>query len=112
MAVTRRIPRWSDLAPLLQFDVELNRRRARLSRVGDIYDLRKIAKRRTPTAAFDYVDGAAQAELTYDGNRKAFDDIELTPAILAGSADVDLSAEVAGRTSTCPSELRRPASPA
>ncbi|WP_151952715.1 alpha-hydroxy acid oxidase [Brevibacterium sp. Marseille-P9724] len=98
MAVIRRIPRWSDLAPLLQFDVELNRRRARLSRVGDIYDLRKIAKRRTPTAAFDYVDGAAQAELTYDGNRRAFDDIELTPAILAGSADVDLSAEVAGRT--------------
>ncbi len=98
MAVIRRIPRWSDLAPLLQFDVELNRRRARLSRVGDIYDLRKIAKRRTPTAAFDYVDGAAQAELTYDGNRRAFDDIELTPAILAGSADVDLSADVAGRT--------------
>lgn len=102
MAVTRRIPRWSDLAPLLQFDVELNRRRARLSRVGDIYDLRKIAKRRTPTAAFDYVDGAAQAELTYDGNRKAFDDIELTPAILAGSADVDLSAEVAGRAFDLP----------
>lgn len=102
MAVTRRIPRWSDLAPLLQFDVELNRRRARLSRVGDIYDLRKIAKRRTPTAAFDYVDGAAQAELTYDGNRKAFDDIELTPAILAGSADVDLSAEVAGRNFNLP----------
>ena len=102
MAVTRRIPRWSDLAPLLQFDVEFNRRRARLSRVGDIYDLRKIAKRRTPTAAFDYVDGAAQAELTYDGNRKAFDDIELTPAILAGSADVDLSAEVAGRTFDLP----------
>lgn len=98
MAVIRRFPRWSDLAPLLQFDVELNRRRARLSRVGDIYDLRKIAKRRTPTAAFDYVDGAAQAELTYDGNRRAFDDIELTPAILAGSADVDLSADVAGRT--------------
>lgn len=102
MAVTRRIPRWSDLAPLLQFDVELNRRRARLSRVGDIYDLRKIAKRRTPTAAFDYVDGAAQAELTYDGNRKVFDDIELTPAILAGSADVDLSAEVAGRNFNLP----------
>lgn len=70
--------------------------------MGDIYDLRKIAKRRTPTAAFDYVDGAAQAELTYDGNRKAFDDIELTPAILAGSADVDLSAEVAGRTFDLP----------
>lgn len=70
--------------------------------MGDVYDLRKIAKRRTPTAAFDYVDGAAQAELTYDGNRKAFDDIELTPAILAGSADVDLSAEVAGRTFDLP----------
>lgn len=102
MAVSRRIPRWSDLAPLLQFDVELNRRRARLSRVGDIYDLRKIGKRRTPTAAFDYVDGAAGAELTYDGNRKAFEDIELTPAILAGSADVDLSADVAGRTFDLP----------
>lgn len=70
--------------------------------MGDIYDLRRIAKRRTPTAAFDYVDGAAQAELTYDGNRRAFDNIELTPAILAGSADVDLSADIAGRTFDLP----------
>ncbi|MCK1802144.1 alpha-hydroxy-acid oxidizing protein [Brevibacterium sp. R8603A2] len=102
MAVTRRLPRWQELAPLLQFDLTLNRRRARLSRVGDIADLRAIARRRTPRAAFDYVDGAAGAERTHQGNRAAFDDLVLTPAILAGNAEVDLSTTIAGRRSALP----------
>lgn len=102
MAVTRRLPRWEDLAPLLQFDVNLNRRRARLSRVGDVSDLRRIAKRRTPQAAFDYVDGAAGAEHTYRGNRAAFDEVVLTPAILAGNAATDLHTTIAGREFAMP----------
>ncbi|GAA2006477.1 alpha-hydroxy acid oxidase [Brevibacterium samyangense] len=102
MATIRRFPRWADLAPLMQFDLELNPRRARLNRVGDIYDLRAIAKRRTPTAPFDYVDGGAQGEFTYRGNREVFEDLEFTPAILAGNADVDLTAKVAGHEYAMP----------
>lgn len=86
----------------MQFDLELNPRRARLNRVGDIYDLRAIAKRRTPTAPFDYVDGGAQGEFTYRGNREVFEDLEFTPAILAGNADVDLTAKVAGHEYAMP----------
>lgn len=102
MAVTRRRPRWQELAPLLQFDITPNRRQARLSRVGDVHDLRTIARRRTPRAAFDYVDGAAGAEHTARGNRAAFDELVLTPAILAGSAEVDLTASIAGREFALP----------
>lgn len=102
MAQTRRFPRYKDLAPLLQFDVNFNARRARLSRVGDIDDLRRIAQRRTPTGPFDYVDGAAQDETTHRGNRAAFRALEFVPAILAGSADVDVSTTIAGVHSRLP----------
>lgn len=102
MATTRRFPRYRDLAPLLKFDVDFNPRRHRLSRVGDISDLRAIAKRRTPTGPFDYVDGGAQDEWTYRGNREAFENLEFDPAILAGSDHVDLSTTIAGVESALP----------
>ena len=102
MALQRHFPRVSDLAPLMKFDVNFNPRKARLSRVGDIYDLRAIAKKRTPQGPFDYVDGAAQGEYTSRGNREVFENLEFTPAILAGNADVDLSATIAGRTYSMP----------
>ena len=61
-----------------------------------------IAKRRTPTPAFDYVDGAAQRELTAGRTREAFDAVELLPRILHGTEKVDLSATIAGGTSSLP----------
>ena len=55
----------ADLAPLVRFKkLDLNGRRRRLSKAHTIADLRAIAKRRTPKGAFDYTDGAAEAELS------------------------------------------------
>ena len=102
MALRRRIPRWSDLRPLMQFDVQRNRRQQRLSRVSSVEDLRRIAKRRTPTGPFDYVDGAAESEVTHRDNRAAFADLEFVPAILAGNDELDLTARVAGETFRLP----------
>ncbi|MCT1830622.1 alpha-hydroxy acid oxidase [Brevibacterium luteolum] len=102
MALRRRIPRWNDLRPLMQFDVQLNRRQQRLSRVSSIEDLRKIAKRRTPTGPFDYVDGAAESEVTHRSNREAFAELEFVPAILAGNDQLDLTASVAAETFRLP----------
>ena len=48
------------------------------------------------------VDGAAGAEHTARGNRAAFDELVLTPAILAGSAEVDLTDSIAGREFALP----------
>jgi L-lactate dehydrogenase (cytochrome) len=52
--VERRLPQWSELRPLLQFEPPaLDRRAARLARAADLWDLRRIARRRTPRPAFD-----------------------------------------------------------
>lgn len=99
----RRFPRVSELRPLLQFEPPtLDRRGARLAHAADVWDLRAIAKRRTPRPAFDYVDGAAQRELTASRTREAFDAVELLPRILHGTEKVDLSTTIAGGSSSLP----------
>ncbi|HLS15791.1 MAG TPA: alpha-hydroxy acid oxidase [Beutenbergiaceae bacterium] len=95
--VRRRIPRPRDLAPLLQFKrPDLNARRRRLAAALTIEDLRVIARRRTPRAAFDYTEGAAEGELSLARARQAFRDVEFHPAILRNVAAVDTSATVLG----------------
>ncbi|MBI5161521.1 MAG: alpha-hydroxy-acid oxidizing protein [Micrococcales bacterium] len=95
--VDRRIPRWRDLAPLMQFKrPELDPVERRLSRALTIADLRRIAKRRTPTAPFDYTDGSAEQELSISRARQAFEDIEFHPAILRDVSRVDTGWEVLG----------------
>lgn len=81
---------------------ELNARRRRLQRALTVEDLRSIAKRRTPTAAFDYTDGAAEAEISLTRARSAFRDIEFHPQVLRDVAEVDMGVEVLGRRSTLP----------
>jgi L-lactate dehydrogenase (cytochrome) len=81
---------------------DLNARRRRLSAALTIADLRAIAKRRTPTAAFDYTDGAAEGELSLSRARQAFEDIEFHPRVLRDVSEVDTTATVFGGTSALP----------
>ena len=93
----RRIPRPRDLAPLIQFKKpELNGTKRRLAAALTIDDLRRIAKRRTPKAAFDYTDGAAEEELSLARARQAFLDIQFHPTILRNVAEVDTGWDVLG----------------
>src|SRR6478736_834263 len=97
MKMQRRAPRPKDLAPLLKFKgVELDGRTRRLAKAHTIADLRLIAKRRTPKGAFDYTDGAAEAELSLNRARRAFRDIEFHPAILRDVSTVDTGWDVLG----------------
>lgn len=99
----RQLPQLSELRPLMQFSrPRLDRRAARLESAADIGDLRRIAKRRTPRPAFDYVDGAAGQELTAQRTREAFAATEMLPRILHGTASADLSVQIAGSTSALP----------
>jgi L-lactate dehydrogenase (cytochrome) len=68
----------------------------RLSKALTIEDLRTLAKRRTPKAAFDYTDGAAEEELSLNRARQAFRDIEFHPTILRDVAAVDTGRQVLG----------------
>ena len=69
----RQLPRPHDLRPLMQFKrPTVNPARRRLDAALTAGDLRRIAKRRTPKAAFDYADGAAEAEISLTRARCAF----------------------------------------
>jgi L-lactate dehydrogenase (cytochrome) len=95
--IHRRLPRINDLAPLLRFKApELNAKKRRLESALTIQDLRAIAKRRTPKAAFDYTEGAAEAEISLARARQAFEDIEFHPAILRDVSTVSTGWDVLG----------------
>ena len=98
-----QLPQFSELLPLMKFKLPtLDRRAARLSSAANVWDLRAIAKRRTPTPAFDYVDGAAQSETTLNRSYEAFKNVQLIPKILHSTPEVDLSTTIAGRKSSLP----------
>jgi len=101
--LNRQMPDIKELVSLMRFKMpSLDRRSARLASAADVWDLRKIAKRRTPTSAFDYVDGAAGREITASRARQVFDSVELLPRILHGTAHSDLSTTIAGGESALP----------
>ncbi|MFJ4036498.1 alpha-hydroxy-acid oxidizing protein [Microbacterium sp. NPDC090007] len=101
--VQRQLPRVGELLELMQFKKpELDARRRRLDAALTIADLRTIAQRRTPKAAFDYTDGAAEGEISLDRARRAFEDVEFHPDILRPAADVDTSCQILGGPSALP----------
>ncbi len=96
--VKRQFPNPKDLLPLMQFKKpELNAKKRRLDSAHTIYDLRAIAQRRTPKAAFDYTEGAAEAEISLARARQAFEDIEFHPGILRDVSAVDTGWDVLGK---------------
>jgi L-lactate dehydrogenase (cytochrome) len=101
--VQRRIPRPSELAPLLRpapFVRDATVRR--LDKAASIADLRAIARRRTPRAVFDYTDGAADGELSLNRARDAFSRVEFTPTVLRDVSHVDTTREILGQRSALP----------
>jgi L-lactate dehydrogenase (cytochrome) len=103
MPVKRRVPTVRDLAPLIKFKrPQLNATKRRLDAAFTIDDLRRIAKRRTPKAAFDYTDGAADDELSIARARQAFRDIEFHPAILRDVTNVTAGWNVLGQPVVLP----------
>jgi L-lactate dehydrogenase (cytochrome) len=74
----------------------------RLSDCHNIEDFRRLAKQRLPWPVFDYIDGAADDELTKARNTAAFADCDLVPDVLAGVETVDPSVTIMGRKSALP----------
>jgi L-lactate dehydrogenase (cytochrome) len=103
MAVKRRMPKARELAPLMQFKrPQFDATKRRLDAAMTIDDLRRIAKRRTPKAAFDYTDGAAEDELSIQRARQAFRDIEFHPTILRDVSNVTAGWNVLGQPVVLP----------
>jgi L-lactate dehydrogenase (cytochrome) len=71
-------------------------------RAVNINDLRKMAKRRLPRVIFDYIDGAADGEVTMRENSRAFDDVIFRPHNAIANAPCNLRTSVLGQTIELP----------
>jgi len=73
-----------------------------LSRCHNFHDFRRLAQQRLPGPIFDYIDGAADDEVTYRRNTASFERCDLVPNVLRGVGDVDLSVTVMGQKLAMP----------
>ena len=70
----------------------------RLRDCHNIHDFRRLARRRLPAPIFNYIDGAADDEVTHQRNTESFADCDLVPNVLHGvekNSDPTLAEEVA-----------------
>jgi isopentenyl diphosphate isomerase/L-lactate dehydrogenase-like FMN-dependent dehydrogenase len=74
-------------------------------RVVNIYDLRRLAKKRLPRAVFDYLDGGADDETTLQENTRAFEDLIFRPRAAVAVRDCDLRVRVLGQQLSFPAML-------
>lgn len=68
----------------------------------NIDDFQKLAKNRLPFPVFDYIDGAADDELTKARNTASYASVDLVPDVLAGVETIDTSCTILGRKSALP----------
>jgi L-lactate dehydrogenase (cytochrome) len=103
VTITRQVPKWSELRDVVQFRrPQRGRTTRRLEHALSIRDLRAAARHTTPRAVFDYVDGAAEEEITAARNVAAYRRVTFRPDALRSVAEPDPSVEVLGRRIAMP----------
>ncbi|MEM6667185.1 MAG: alpha-hydroxy acid oxidase [Pseudomonadota bacterium] len=68
----------------------------------NFHDFRALAQRRLPSPIFNYIDGAADDELTYRQNTASFERCDLVPNVLRGVEEIDMSVTVMGHKLALP----------
>ena len=74
----------------------------RLRDCHNFHDFRRLARQRLPSPIFDYIDGAADDEITHRRNTASFERCDLIPNVLRGVETVDLSVTVMGQKIAMP----------
>lgn len=101
--VARRLPKWRDLRPLLRMQPRTGTAlERRLARALTIDDLRDLGRQRTPRPVFNYVDGAADDEISLRRSREVFEQLTFHPRVLRDVSEVDTSTTFLGRDATMP----------
>jgi L-lactate dehydrogenase (cytochrome) len=100
----RRLPRPSEVA---RFVAPTFRHRTtdRWSRVRTVADFERLARRRTPRSVYDYVEGAAELELSRDRAVAAFGRAVFHPHVLRDVSTVDAATTILGRPAALPAVL-------
>lgn len=97
------MPKVAELRSVVKIDPpSVHRTERALARAHTIEDLRTLARRRTPTSVFDYVDGAAEQEASLARSKAAYAAVEFRPRVLRDVANVNSAVEVLGATSPLP----------
>ena len=85
------------LRSVASFDTPVvSARKRRFARAANIADLRLIAERRLPGGIFDYIDGAAEDEISLRNNSRAFGNYEFRPRVMRDVSSVDTTASLLG----------------
>jgi L-lactate dehydrogenase (cytochrome) len=101
--IKRMLPSPRALGALLKFrKIKINGRNRRLARAQTVWDLRDIAKARTPKGPFDYTDGGAESEISLNRSREIFGAIEFAPRVLQDVSKVSTQVNVLGHTFALP----------
>lgn len=74
----------------------------RITDCHNVNDFRSLAKKRLPFPIFDYIDGAADDEVTRRRNTAAYESCDLVPNVLAGVEEIDMSVTVMGQKLAMP----------
>jgi L-lactate dehydrogenase (cytochrome) len=101
----RRIPRWEEIKPLVKIRPPGFGPQARLASAASIWDLRKIARRRTPRAPFDYTDGGAEQEVALNKSREVYRRLEFNPTVMRDVSDANPATTILGQPSSMPLAL-------
>jgi L-lactate dehydrogenase (cytochrome) len=80
----------------------MNEHHMRLRDCHNFHDFRRLARSRIPGPIFDYIDGAADDEVTYRRNTASFERCDLVPNVLRGVESVDMSVTVMGQRLAMP----------
>ena len=68
-----------------------------INNCNNVNDFRRLAKQKLPSPIFHYIDGAADDEVTYERNTRAYEDCDLIPNVLSGIKEIDMSTTVLGQ---------------
>src|SRR5205085_8434639 len=74
----------------------------RLTDCHNFHDFRELARRRLPGPIFNYIDGAADDEVTRRQNTASFERCDLVPNVLRGVENVDMSVTIMGQKLAMP----------
>lgn len=97
----RRAPQFNEIVRFVGPALRLDGREC-WAQVQTVEDFRRIAARRTPRAVFDYVEGAAEDELSRDRATDAFRRAVLHPHVLRDVSSIDPTTSILGLPSALP----------
>jgi len=99
----RQFPRWKNIKPLLGWSLPKFPLEDRtLKRAVNLQELRLLARKRVPKAVFDYVDGGANDEISYQRSAETFSKVQFHARVLRDVSKIDLTTKIAGKESSLP----------